>query len=169
MLEKLLEKLKYLSLQARQQYLEHKMQLLRYCCSGIPEDEPRREVSTYVIYSDWKLQFICKNESDPSQRESGRISFRYIEIAKWCALIGKLLSDITRSRRVTTTDMETQSVPQRVICSLCFTVGSAVLITMLCNSMSLFLLKAQTWVETAHHRLHRWHSTASTAPTAQLT
>lgn len=28
MLEKLLEKLKYLSLQARQQYLEHKMQLL---------------------------------------------------------------------------------------------------------------------------------------------
>lgn len=31
-----------------------------------------------------------------------------------------------------------------------------------------FLLKAQTGVDTAHHELHRWPSTVSTAPTEEL-
>lgn len=38
---------------------------IRYCCSGILEEEPGGKLAH--IYSEWEWQFTCKNESDLSQ------------------------------------------------------------------------------------------------------
>lgn len=89
-------------------------------------------------------------------------------MANWCVPTDKLLNCVMCSRKVITNDPEKQFVPQRFIFSPWLPVGSAVLITMLCNFIALFLLKAQIWVDMAHRKLHRWRSTVSTALTAKL-
>lgn len=89
-------------------------------------------------------------------------------MANWCVPTDKLLNCVMCSRKVITNDPEKQLVPQRFIFSPWLPVGSAVLITMLCNFIALFLLKAQIWVDMAHRKLHRWRSTVSTALTAKL-
>lgn len=54
-------------------------------------------------YSEWKLQFICKSESQPSQSMHAFLS-QHTKIANWHTPIGKLQNGITRSRRVNITD-----------------------------------------------------------------
>lgn len=133
---------------------------ITYRCPGILEGEPRREVSTYIIYSKRKLKFIRKISL--IQVRARIFLFQHTKMANWYVPIDKLLNCIMCSRKVITNDLEKQFVPQRFIFSPWFPIGSAVLITMLCNFIAVFLLKAQIWVDMAYRKLHRWCSTVST-------
>lgn len=117
-------------------------------------------------YSEWKLQFICKSKFQPSQSMHAFLSQR-TKIANWHTPIGKWQngSESHAPEGLIQLIQKKHSVPQRCISSPWFTVGSAVLTMVLCDSVSLSLLKAQVWVGMAHHRLHRWYSTVSTALT----
>lgn len=161
----MLGRFEYLSLQAHQQYLEHTCSSLDIVAHEFENTKQGRKLTH--IYSEWKLQCICKRESEPSQSMDEFLS-QHTKLANWWHQLhqfSQLLNDITCSRRVNTTDSKKQCVPQRLIFSPWFPVESAVLIIMLCNFISLFLLKAQVWVDMAHHKLHRWYSTVSTALT----